>query len=623
MSTTKLPPVAIIILTWNGLKLTKACLESLRAHTKDVEYRIIVVDNGSTDGTVEWLQAQPDLTLILNQENVGFTRGNNQALRQLKPNEDALLLNNDTEIIQDDWLARLRASAHSQEKVGVVGCKQISPEGLMMHVGTYMPTHTLHGYQIAGDEVDVGQYPGLREVEGVVGSCMYIRRDCLDTIGLLDEAFFSYYEDTDYCFRALKAGFKVLCDGDVTIVHHQNASTAINEVSWTKMFGRAQEVFLEKWTNEYGRQYKHKLFWHGMVNGPGSYQLLSRHFVLALDELGVDIRLGFLYGVDAWEGDSRDPRIEQMKARPKDLKIPQVVCHQGDVFYKNSGRYKIGFTMMDVDGLDPEWVAQSNLMDELWVPTRFAEETFRASGVTVPIHRIPLGYDPNYFHPQIKTQRFGPRYTFLSIFEWGERKAPEVLLKAWAAAFTKDDDVQLVLKIFNNDPAVDVAAQIAALDLPDTMAPLVIMYNEDIPTSQMGTIYRAADCFVLPTRGEGWCLPALEAMGCGLPVIATDWGGLTEFNRADPASGFDGPVSYPLRVREEILAMARCNYYPGFRWADPDFDHLVELMRYVYQHQDEAREVGARAAKYAAANWTWKHAAQKIIKRLEAIEALS
>ena len=79
----------------------------------------------------------------------------------------------------------------------------------------------------------------------------------------------------------------------------------------------------------------------------------------------------------------------------------QVVYAQGDVFEKNSGKYKIGFTMLEVDGLPAEWVRQANLMDEIWVPSEFNKQTFKHSGVKVPIFVIPLGIDPDYFSPKI------------------------------------------------------------------------------------------------------------------------------------------------------------------------------------------------------------------------------
>jgi hypothetical protein len=237
------PPVSIIILTWNGLNYTQACLESLRAKTCGVDYHLVIVDNGSGDGTREWLRAQDDLTLIENEQNAGFTRGNNQGMAVVPPDHDVLLLNNDTLIVQEDWLARLRDVANSHADYGVVGCKLLHANGTLQHAGTYMPTGTFWGYQIGGYEANIGQYPGIREVEGVTGACMYIRRDVRAVVGELDEAFFSYFEDTDYCVRATLHGYKIVCVGDVYVVHRENTSTKLNNENWSAMFSRAQALY--------------------------------------------------------------------------------------------------------------------------------------------------------------------------------------------------------------------------------------------------------------------------------------------------------------------------------------------------------------------------------------------
>jgi glycosyltransferase involved in cell wall biosynthesis len=265
--------------------------------------------------------------------------------------------------------------------------------------------------------------------------------------------------------------------------------------------------------------------------------------------------------------------------------------------------------MLEVDGLPADWVETCNVMDEIWTPSRWGAETFAAAGVDRPIHVMPLGYDPARFHPHLPAHRVPDRFTFLSVFEWGERKAPEALLRAYGAAFTRRDDVLLILRVNNFDGTVDVARQIAELRLPTDAAPVALLYNQHLDAASLGSLYCSADCFVLPTRGEGWGLPILEAMACGVPAIATDWSAQTEF--------FHAGVGYPLRTRALIAAEAKCPYYAGWRWADPDGEHLAELMRQVYEHPAEARARGAHAAREAAERWTWAHAARRVYERLQ------
>lgn len=107
-------------------------------------------------------------------------------------------------------------------------------------------------------------------------------------------------------------------------------------------------------------------------------------------------------------------------------------------------------------------------------------------------------------------------------------------------------------------------------------------------------------------------MPILEAMACGVPVIATAWSAQTDFmNEAN---------AYPLQVKKLIPAKAKCPYYTGFCWAEADEDHLVQLMRHVYEHREEAAGKGQRAAREALEQWTWRHAAEKIKARLLQID---
>ena len=605
------PPVSIIILTWNGLDYTKRCLDSLRDMTKGVDYHVVVVDNKSTDGTPEWLQTVDWVKLIRNETNEGYVRGNNRGMRAIPADHDIVLLNNDIRIIQENWLERLRDAANDHPDYGVLGCKMLWPDGRLLHTGTVMPLNNYWGFQIGSNEENINQYPGINEVEGVVGACMYIRRDARKVVGMLDEDFFSYFEDTDYCLRAWKCGYKVVCVNDVSMIHYQGVSSTENKANWSDMFKTSQETFVGKWEEELKGRFTRRLMWHSMITPPTGYAMSSRELILALDRAGVDMSYSFLLGTDVSEGNSGDPRLEQLRSRPKSNKLPQVLYSQCDLFHKNAGSYKFGYSMLETTGIPKDWVEQANEMDEVWVPSQFNKQTFEASGVKRPIHVIPLGINTDYYHPGIRGYRTSPRYTFLSVFEWGERKAPEKLLRAFTRAFTDKDDVLLLLKVLNVDTSRSLRREIDALDLPANAPPIAILHNNIIKSYQMASLYRSADCFVLPTRGEGWGMPILEAMACGLPVIATNWSAQTDFMNETNA--------YPLKIKGLIPAVAKCPYYKGFDWSDPDEEHLAHLMRHVYEHQDEAREIGKRAVEDAASKWTWNHAAAKIIERLDQI----
>ncbi|MBI2862517.1 MAG: glycosyltransferase [Chloroflexi bacterium] len=357
------------------------------------------------------------------------------------------------------------------------------------------------------------------------------------------------------------------------------------------------------------------VMWHSYFAPPSGYGLASRELVLALDGLRVDVRYAYIYGGDGQEPPCDDERVAPIRVRPKHLGFPQVVFAPGETFANNSGRYRIGYTMLEVDGVPADWVQLANLMDEVWVPSLFNVESFRSSGVKSPIWVMPLGIDQRVFNPQAKAYRTSAQFTFLSVFDWGERKAPNVLFRAFANEFAAHEDVLLLAKVTNRDASVNVHWEIERLKLPSGSAPICIMYNQQLPHRQLASLYRSADCFVLPTRGEGWCLPLLEAMACGLPAIATDWSAHRDFMNDDNA--------YPLRVKRLIPAKARCPYYDGFGWADPDEEHLRFLMRYVYEHREEANIKGLRAAAEVATRWTWEQAARRMVERIEQIASVS
>lgn len=208
------PRVAIIVLNWNGLVDTLECLESL-AGLDYPSFEVVVVDNGSTDGAVEAVRTCfPQVTLIENGENLGFTGGNNVGLRHalLQEADYVLLLNNDTEVAPD-FLRCLVEAMEADPRVGIAGptvCYYERPD-LIWSAGGAIDWRRGRTWMVGLNTADAGQFGDLpRPVDFVTGCAMLVKREVVERVGLLDERFFAYYEEAEWCVRAQRAGFSII-----------------------------------------------------------------------------------------------------------------------------------------------------------------------------------------------------------------------------------------------------------------------------------------------------------------------------------------------------------------------------------------------------------------------------
>ncbi len=240
-----LPDVTIIVLNWNARDFLPACLSALF----DLDYpnfSVCLVDNGSDDGSVELVQAQfPRTVIICNHANLGFAAGNNAALHYLTT-EFTVLLNPDV-VVDPDWLRQLILPIASDAQIGVAGCKLYYPgRHLLQHAGGFIDEKQGFPGHFGLREVDTGQYDTLRDVDYVIGAAMAIRRQTLEQIGLLDEGFFLFYEDTDFCFRARQAGYRVVYVPQATAVHVESVKTQKESDSYLRHMYTSRWRFLLK-----------------------------------------------------------------------------------------------------------------------------------------------------------------------------------------------------------------------------------------------------------------------------------------------------------------------------------------------------------------------------------------
>ncbi len=253
---------SIIILNFNLKEYMQGLLDSIRRYTTQGTYEIIVVDNGSHDGSVEWLQKQPDVRLIANRENVGFPRGCNQGLA-IAQGDELLLLNNDV-VVTHHWLDNLRQALYSAPGLGAVG-PVTNNSANMQAIDIPYPNENTQSAMAQMQEFaaayNISDSAKWQKWMRLVGFCMLFRREVYAKIGDLDESYSpGNYEDDDYCLRIRRAGYEILLCRD-TFVHHFGSKT-FNvtkdeaKIKYESYNEKNREYFCRKWcldNNWYGK----------------------------------------------------------------------------------------------------------------------------------------------------------------------------------------------------------------------------------------------------------------------------------------------------------------------------------------------------------------------------------
>lgn len=257
---------SIIIVNYKTLELTSNCVDSIiKSHTKNIDYEIIVVDNASEDGSIQKIKSQfPEIQTIINQENLGFSKANNIGIKA-SSGDYILLLNSDT-IVEADTLKITMDFIKKHKHIGALGCKIVLPNGkLDLACKRSFPTplngiyHSLHLDTGFPDNKRFGEYNltyidenKTCSIDCIMGAFMLVPRKVIDEVGMLDEDFFMYGEDIDWCYRIKNAGYQIMYYPEARIFHHKKASGI------GKRNPRVIEAFYDSMIIFYKKHYQNK-----------------------------------------------------------------------------------------------------------------------------------------------------------------------------------------------------------------------------------------------------------------------------------------------------------------------------------------------------------------------------
>ena len=616
------PSISVIIPTRDKAELLARCLDTLET-SRYRPLQIIVVDNGSVEEATRTLLASRQLKVIRVDEPFNFSRLINVGAAAAS-GDFLLLLNNDVEPINADWIEALLEHAQ-REEVGVVGARLLYHDGTPQHEGMALvtrggiPCHAVHlnwkGY--------LGLAHATTNCGAVTGACMMTRRSLFEALGGLDEDFRVAFGDVDYCFRVQERGLRVVYTPHSQLYHHEGASRG----STTPR--EEEELARQRWGHFGDRYYNYALEevlqpfvvrprpWESPIvplEAPTYHDQGRRPFGInvagfptsekgigeavraplrSIEAANIPYVLNAQFDAGSANNDttysrfvSHNPFAFNLACLNGDV-LSLFTSQRGDGYFR--GRYNIGIWNWELSHFPEEWVSQFRYFQEIWAPSSFIAETL-ARISPIPIVRIPYAVQPE---PALRTgfDRESVGFTsdtflFLFVFDFHsslQRKNPVGTIEAFRRAFSRDENVGLVIKSTRSEcdhrgrGILHEAARGANVRILDT-----VLAREDL-----NTLFHDCGCYVSLHRAEGFAFTIAEAMCAGKPVIATAYGGNVDFTTPDN--------SYLVKYKLVEIDRDYGPYKKGWVWAEPDLDQAAELMRYVYEHRDEVRATGKRA----------------------------
>lgn len=544
-------------------------------------------------------------------------------LKQIKlESGDVIVTHPDTVGHLSGWIDSLYRASKNLPKLGILSALILDNHKKVYFHGGYFLPHSCIPLGYAMGEDYLGQYPGTRRVDMVPFYCALISKDLVEKLGIPETLGMDIFEDANYCLQAMANGFATYATDKLAVVYQGAPKTEEEYRKFVSDFGPKAVAFKDRWGSIIKSSFKYPVLFSAKVNSPSGFSLVARHYIHALHDHGVKVFVEPLDSVKHGIGLTGDETVDALLEGQGDMYMPQIIWGQAPYFIKNSGVYKIGHCEFEATEAPESWVPYCNMMDELWVPTEWDRKKFVKAGVNVPIYVIAQGIDSNYFHPNAAPMRTDATETFKFLVNaaWYPRKNLKNLITAFQAEFKRGEDVCLIVKTLNLGLNKGIKEELKdIINVKD--AANVYVREEEIQEYQLPSLYTMADCFVLPTRGEGWGLPLFEALACGIPVITTGYGAPNEVLRDKKGKPLPGVhfLDYT-----EVMATDPYVYMEGKKWAEPSLPQLMQEMRYQFENRPKEKALALETSKLIREQFDWyevvkpmKHRIEEIYKKLK------
>ena len=362
------------------------------------------------------------------------------------------------------------------------------------------------------------------------------------------------------------------------------------------------------------------------IQDGSGYSTMARNMLLRLSKSNK-----FNIRVESYMGSSVQAELDQETSTLLNSMINNKTVHNEEavMFQVSIGaqmrpdcKWNIGYSVFETDHIPFSWIPPLNKMDAVCAPCSQNAKAFADSGVTVPIHVVPHGVDSSVMNEDVEPfKMFADKRNFLFMGTPQYRKGIDLAIGTYLNAFGDSNDTRLICKVYLEASHHEAELNIVKNMIKDTRAKLgkskgeIVVIPHFISAKDLMRLYKSVGMLLFPSRGEGWGFAGSEAAACGVPIIATNWGG--------PADYLNNDIAYMINYKLDYVQNMQFNpqfmlaQMEGHKWAEPDKNHLHGLMMEAYSSPLEAKAKGLRAAKHMRNNFSWDLAGDKLIKVIE------